>query len=352
MIPPRGKHRLKFCRPDRREFSRGSNPFLIQRTLKCWLLSFAAWMLVAPSGASFAAPANFETAKVELRQHVYHDQTHSGSLGTIYCGCDWQWLGRSGGRVDFASCGYRIRAQEHRAVRIEWEHLVPASNFGRARQCWQHGGRANCQGTDPVFNEFEADMHNLTVSVGEINADRSNYRFGVLPGGDFRHGACNFKVDFRRRVAEPRDEIKGLVARFYFYVHDRYDLRMSDQQQRLLMAWDRNFPVTPWERARDNRIAQRMGHSNLFVTGERRWTLGHRNSAKGLNHAILNGRSALLGPPENSADGAIRGNRNSKVYHLPAVCPGYDQVAPWNIVEFQTKAGAQAAGYRKAGNCN
>lgn len=227
-------------------------------------------------------PTSFDRAKIELRQHVYHDQNRGGSLGTAYCGCDWEWLGRSGGRVDHASCGYQTRAQENRAVRIEWEHIVPAHSFGHQRQCWQNGGRRNCISDDPVFRVMEADMHNLTPSVGEINADRSNYRFGVLPNKSRQHGQCDFKVDFRQRVAEPRDEIKGMFARVYFYMHDRYDLSMSSQQERLLMAWDRVHPVTEWERERDRRIAGIMGHSNPFVTGERTWSRGHRNTADGI----------------------------------------------------------------------
>lgn len=234
------------------------------------------------SGGGTAAPQTFEQAKIELRQHVYHDQARNGALGTLYCGCAWIWVGRSGGRVDFDSCGYRVRAQEHRAIRTEWEHLVPAHWMGQQRRCWQEGGRQNCVRTDPVFNLMESDMHNLTPVVGEVNADRSNFRFGVLPNNPLQHGDCAFKVDFRGRVAEPRDAAKGLIARVHFYIHDRYGLRMSEQQQRLMMAWDRQFPVSAWELERDRRIARRMGHSNPFVTGERKWTLGHENSGKGL----------------------------------------------------------------------
>jgi deoxyribonuclease I len=218
---------------------------------------------------ALAAPPTFNPAKIEARQYIYHDRSH---VGTFYCGCNWKWVGRSGGRVDLDSCGYEIRSQVNRAIRTEWEHVVPAANFGRARQCWQNGGRKNCNATDPVFNAMEADLQNLTPAIGEINADRSNYRFGVLPN-DPQHGACDFKVDFKGRVAEPRNEIKGQIARIYFYMHDQYDLPMSRQQQQLLMAWDKQYPVTDWERERDRRIATRMGHNNPFVTGTRTWAL-------------------------------------------------------------------------------
>jgi deoxyribonuclease-1 len=308
---------------------------LVTSVLLCAFLSVNA----------FAAPVSFEKAKVEARQHIYHDQN---TVGTFYCGCEWRWLGRSGGRIDLEGCGYEIRKQQNRAERIEWEHIVPASNFGRARQCWQDGGRKNCKATDPVFNAMEADLHNLAPSIGEVNGDRSNYNFGMLPTTPGQHGACPVKVDFKQRTVEPRAEIKGRVARTYFYMHDRYNLPMSRQQQQLFIAWDRQYPVTAWEHERDRRVAQRMGHSNPFVTGEKSWRLGHRNGAEGVVSWLPTESS---GRTLSAVNGVIRGNRNSKVYHLPEGCPSYDRVSERNIVEFQSEAEANAAGFRKAGNC-
>jgi endonuclease YncB( thermonuclease family) len=55
-------------------------------------------------------------------------------------------------------------------------------------------------------------------------------------------------------------------------------------------------------------------------------------------------------PTTTTAAGQIIGDRNSKIYHLPA-CPDYSKVSERNRVPFKTEAGAQAAGYRKARNC-
>jgi deoxyribonuclease I len=298
-----------------------------------------------------AAPQNFDQAKTELRRYVYHDRTNEGEF---YCGCKFDWVGATGGRVDLPSCGYQVRAQENRARRIEWEHILPAHSIGQARQCWQDGGRENCNRTDPVFNVMEADMHNLTPAIGEVNADRSNYRFSVLPGEPYRHGQCDVKVSFSQRSVEPRDENKGMIARVYFYMHDRYDLNMARAQQQLMMAWDRQFPVSEWERERDRRIAARMGHSNPFVTGERQWSLGHTNTADGVvsiipdDHPVMRPQQT---PQQDFHFVTIRGNRNSKIYHLPQGCPSYNAMAAHNIVEFRTEQEAIDAGYRKAGNC-
>ena len=294
-----------------------------------------------------AHPVTFEQAKVELRTHVYHDREDEGDF---YCGCQFDCVGLSGGIVDLESCGYQVRAQPVRAKRIEWEHILPASSIGQARQCWQDGGRQNCNRTDPAFNMMEADMHNLTPAIGEVNADRSNYRFSELSGESTKHGSCDFRVSFTQRVAQPRNEIKGLIARTYFYMHDRYDLSMSDAQQRLMMAWHRQYPVSDWELEREQRIVARMGHGNPFLSGLRVWTLGHQNSAEGVVTWLPNTNSdAVQAVPNRNL--VIIGNRNSKVYHLPEGCPSYDQVSERNIVPFQSVGDAEAAGYRKAGNC-
>ena len=54
------------------------------------------------------------------------------------------------------------------------------------------------------------------------------------------------------------------------------------------------------------------------------------------------------GPPPPA--GTIIGNRNSKKYHRPD-CPGYRDMAEKNRVFFKTVEEAEAAGYKRAGNC-
>jgi len=53
--------------------------------------------------------------------------------------------------------------------------------------------------------------------------------------------------------------------------------------------------------------------------------------------------------PEN-VDLKIKGNKNSKIYHLKD-CPNYDDISDGNIIWFKTKEEAKAPGYRQAKNC-
>src|SRR5918997_1123444 len=54
------------------------------------------------------------------------------------------------------------------------------------------------------------------------------------------------------------------------------------------------------------------------------------------------------GPPP--PEGTIIGNKGSKKYHRPD-CPGYRDMAERNRVFFKTVVEAEAAGYKRAGNC-
>jgi len=309
-------------------------------------------LIVATS--SFASgPLTFDEAKIIAKRDVFFDQA-GGDQGELYCGCKWKWVGKTGGRVDHSSCGYEVRKQENRAVRTEWEHIVPAWTFGHQRQCWQSGGRKNCVATDPVFRAMEADLFNLYPAVGEVNGDRANYNYGIVSGASAQYGQCDTRIDFGTRTAEPRNEVKGLVARTSFYMFDRYNLNMSRQQQRLLMAWNNQYPATAWERERNERIARLVGYSNPFVTGERAWSLGYKPTGEGVVSPQASSaptRQVSTVKQRHLLAGKIIGNRRSGVYHLPVGCPSYGQVSAKNQISFDAETEALQAGFRKASNC-
>ena len=319
---------------------------------------FSAWIWQAE--AQSEAPRTFREAKITLKKHVFHDQNRNNGSGDLYCGCSWEWTGESGGRMNLGSCGYESRSRTERANRMEWEHIVPASWFGRQLQCWQNGGRENCQSVDPLFSAMEADMHNLYPAVGEVNGDRSDFSAFILPASQkSEYGQCPTKVDFKSRVVDPRPEVRGLIARVHFYMAGRYNLRLSDQQQRVLAAWDRQYPPTAWEVERDRRVARFMGTSNPYVTRQKVW--GQQSNYVYPNPVNVNDRRPSSAPSvahqsapvrqTSSNDAPIYGNRSSGIYHLRGVCPGYDKINPNNRVPFVDEQTAQNAGYRKAGNC-
>ena len=111
----------------------------------------------------------------------------------------------------------------------------------------------------------DSDLHNLQPAIGKLNADRSNYRFGMLEGEPRKYGQCDFEVDFKAKKAEPPPNAKGDIARTYFYMSDRYKLKLSKSQRKLLEAWERSDPVDDWEMQRNQLIKAIQGNGNSYI---------------------------------------------------------------------------------------
>ncbi|EOH7692664.1 endonuclease, partial [Campylobacter coli] len=136
-----------------------------------------------------------------------------------------------------------------RAKRIEWEHIMPAQNFGKHLPCWKEGGRKACQ-NDPLFTKMEADKQNLVPAIGEINGDRSNFRYAEAPTNlkYTQYGNCKVYTDFKAKRFYPANYSKGWIARSYLYMSKTYNIRLSDQERKLMEAWDKQYPIDEKEK--------------------------------------------------------------------------------------------------------
>ena len=157
-----------------------------------------------------------------------------------------------------------------RAKRVEWEHVIPAENFGRQFTCWRYGGdrcvtkkgkkykgRRCCKKISKIFKIMEADMMNLVPAIGEVNADRKNFRYmDTTQSLKGQYGECEFKVDFKKRKAYPPNYTKGFIARTYFYFTEKYKIKLSKRDKKMFKVWDKAYPITEWEKIRKNRIRE------------------------------------------------------------------------------------------------
>ena len=194
---------------------------------------------------------------------------------TFYCGCSYD----AQLKVNLKSCGYKPRKNRKRAERVEWEHLVPAENFGRGMpsKCWDepvckkkngksYKGRECCLKSDNQFKKMHNDLHNLVPAIGELNGDRSNFRYATLAGTDYQYGQCNFKIKFKDRKVEPSDKVKGTVARAYLYFNKEYKMKLSKQQRKLFVSWNKQFKPEPWEITWDKEVAKIQGNHNTYIS--------------------------------------------------------------------------------------
>ena len=204
---------------------------------------------------------DFQASKKVLRK-IWNQHRIDG-----YCGCTYTES------LDVSSdCGFVPAKESKRAHRIEWEHVVAAADYGRQRACWREagssGGREYCRENDPVFRAMEGDPINLMPVVGSLNAYRSDYRYGEVPGEAREYGSCDFEMSpagSGDRFVEPPAAVKGDVARVYFYFEQRYGHRIAKSQRRLFDAWDRMDPIDAWERERYQLIATATGFRNEVV---------------------------------------------------------------------------------------
>ena len=235
--------------------------------MKTKYISAAVWLLTSLgiSAASEAKP--FKSFSKAKRAAV---GIYSGSEKTFYCNCPYKIVVKKS-EVDSSACGYRPRISitkngkvNRRSKRIEWEHVMPAWKFGHQRDCWKRGGRKACR-NDDEFSRMEADLHNLVPAIGELNGDRSNFKMGLIIGEPRAYGRCNFEVDFKSKTVEPDEDIRGDIARIYFYMRDQYQIDLNMQQTLLFKAWNKADPVSAWEIERDKRIHNIQGNGNPYI---------------------------------------------------------------------------------------
>ena len=126
-------------------------------------------------------------------------------------------------------------------------------------------GRECCQKVDPAFEAAHNDLFNLVPAVGEVNGQRSDFNWGMIPGEKREFGACNFEVDSSIRRVEPPENVQGDIARIMFYMEETYGFNLSRQDQQLYTAWSRQDPPDAWEIERTRRIKTIQGRGNRFI---------------------------------------------------------------------------------------
>lgn len=293
-----------------------------------------------------SAITSFDQAKRVVRE-VY-DQRHDK---TFYCSCDFEFNNRgTGGKVEPDKCGLTIPGWANRATRIEYEHVVAAHTIGGHLKCWEEGGRENCAKTNRNFQLAYSEPINLRIAVGSVNAARSNYPLTYLPAQpDITFGQCDMQIA-RGVAAQPPKEARGKVARVNFFMSDKYGIPLSLEQQIIYKDWHDAYPPSEEELRLNERFTATIGYGNPYVTNDQVWRVSLSNTSSSLE---LSGSLQMQSGRQSDAliPGLIRGNKNSKIYHLPYGCPSYESISNRNLVIFKDEEEAISAGFRIAKNC-
>lgn len=180
----------------------------------------------------------------DARDNYFYDQIYIGNVGeSLYC-AESRPISVGGGR--------------------SLEHVMPADWMAEHFGC---PNRNECD--NQTYKHAEGDLHNLWLAVKSINSSRSDNLFGEIPDnkGEARFSYC---PEFERTyspnpvLVEPRDSVKGNIARSLFYMHDEYGFDLKGMKL-MLKRWNRLDPPAEHEHWRNERIFELQGTRNKYI---------------------------------------------------------------------------------------
>jgi deoxyribonuclease I len=207
-------------------------------------------------------------AKRILMREIYR-----GHQSTFYCGSQY-----TQGNYVIHNNGYVPIRKSSKARRLEWEHIVHLDFFGDKFSEWRDGHPAcldirgkpfkgqNCaEKMNREFRFMQCDLYNLVPAIGEITFLRSTYHYGMISGERQQFGSCD--VEIADHTIEPPQDVRGDIARIYFYMdwaYPGFDI-LSQTDKRLFKAWDKQDPVDAWECQRAKRVEKIQMNENPFI---------------------------------------------------------------------------------------
>lgn len=170
----------------------------------------------------------------------------------------WSVVYANGGETLY--CGQKFGADHPKSINVE--HVLPMGWVMNELKC---GTRQSCRLDSIRFNLIEGDLHNLYPARKNLNRERSSYPFGLIKGEKRQFGKCDFEIDRRKRQVEPREEVRGDIARAMLYMSDTYNITLFERQRALLKKWHKADPPDAEEQRRNDVIEILQGNRNPLI---------------------------------------------------------------------------------------
>jgi deoxyribonuclease-1 len=162
---------------------------------------------------------------------------------------------------------------KNKSAIVQWIHAMPMETFARSLRCWNKSnctladGKTKkasqcCKEMSPKFKSMQADMHNLFPSVLTHEDNEIDSSVGIF-GGYREHASCSESND--GGLEKPHREVRGNIARAWFYMARQYKLPIADDLEDQLRAWHLEDPPDAWEQERNTSIEIIQGNRNFFI---------------------------------------------------------------------------------------
>lgn len=184
-------------------------------------------------------------------QNVFSDADEAirtAFWGSVYAG---------GGKTLY--CGKTFADDENGALTAT--HIYNVKQIKSALRCLTD---SQCAVKTPQYSFMVADLHNIYPVIASMEASRRNAIFGELDdqGRKPNDLGCDTRATYH--LIEPRDDVKGNVARAFFYMHQEYRLPIASELE-MLKRWNAMDPPDEEEKARNARISLLQGTRNRFI---------------------------------------------------------------------------------------
>lgn len=178
----------------------------------------------------------------------------------------WKQMYPKGGTELYCAVAFDGARKNPLNQSLSVEHVFPADAIAD-----HEPGCTNRTCAVPRAQRAMADLQNLWPALQRVNSSRSNLRYGELPGEDARRYA-DFCPDYERgsgskAIVEPRDDIKGDLARTIVYMHFVYGLPLEKAivDKGLLLDWMSMDPPDTEELRRNALIDRLQGTPNPLL---------------------------------------------------------------------------------------
>ncbi len=178
----------------------------------------------------------------------------------------WKKLYPKGGTELYCGVAFDGARKDAAKEALSVEHAYPADAIAETEpSCTDRTCAA------PRVQRAMADLQNLWPALQRVNSSRSNLRYGEVAGENARRFS-EFCPDFERpsgakAVVEPRDDVKGDLARSLVYMHFVYGLPLENavNDRNLLLSWMQADPPDAEEMRRNALIDQLQGTPNPLL---------------------------------------------------------------------------------------
>ena len=124
-----------------------------------------------------------------------------------------------------------------------------------------------------------SDLHLLSITNEKLNSHRQNFKFDLIDNENENtifldeygfitspsHYHC--KKNKKRRLFEPNDRSKGIIARSIAYFYWNYNSLHSKEllDRKTLVKWNKQFPPKTPETQKNEKVLKRQANKNIFV---------------------------------------------------------------------------------------